>query len=679
MTVKERQVEGRLSPTGYRDRQIFPLHLMETAKHWLSLRRYTVVFVVLTTISRGSTCEAPSSPECFRRGINMSMYMCEWSMNTTERDIKYDIYFNESKFGPYEQTSAQIHEERLIKHERVFIGVEAHVGNSICRSLRSPVILADIVKYEAPQRISMSWVKKDLHLNWKSSENHPALAQVRIRQHSTKSWESRNDTTKTNEKTSTLRVSLLRNSSYQVQIRQRSTHKCRCTPPWSNWSPVVDVPAELEENPDIRVEKLHPLNGTRKVTLRWKPAPHAATITGVNYRLNDTQSAKGCPCVGRSNPINTTHHTVYVSYSAVNISVIATNSAGDSPPGVIPLPAFKPDADLKACNKTLLDENLNKVTCLEWYELQEDGERAENAIFLTGRQKEKKKRRKKIKQKLRDFVRYLYFEHTCTRGRPKTVNMCLFYKKEDAPLTEPRNFTALHETQSSTNLSWGAIPLADQRGFLTHYSLCSRKFSLQEEPEDCHNISATLLKYHLGNLTPATKYIITLAGVTGGGVGPAATTTISTQPEKPISVWWSLCLLCFFFLMSAFCPFIFRRFKIKLLPPVPTPIIDFNSYPKENQEMLERKEEVDELTLLKVPPESKLVAVKMQKTTEDMETAQRDSSMSGEISDEDPGCTDEALRSSREGETADLEQLENEFAMLIYRNGLVFDLKTDSP
>ena len=61
---------------------------------------------------------------------------------------------------------------------------------------------------------------------------------------------------------------------------------------------------------------------------------------------------------------------------------------------------------------------------------------------------------------------------------------------------------------------------------------------------------------------------------------------------------------------------------------------------------------------------------------EDLENQSGGSRISGGTSDEglNPGSTEEALRSS-----TDLEQLDNEIAMLIYRNGLVFDVKTDSP
>lgn len=107
--------------------------------------------------------------------------------------------------------------------------------------------------------------------------------------------------------------------------------------------------------------------------------------------------------------------------------------------------------------------------------------------------------------------------------------------------------------------------------------------------------------------------------------------------------------------------------------------------------MPERKEEVHELTLLQLHPEVKSVPEDAEETTvlrgdwdddtdEDVESERGDSSLSGGTSDEclGPGSTDQALRRSKEGEATDLEQLDNEIAMLIYRNGLVFDVKTES-
>ncbi|KAK9519475.1 hypothetical protein VZT92_022202 [Zoarces viviparus] len=628
----------------------------------------------LITVSKGSACEAPSSPECFKRSADHTFYTCEWSMKTTERNVTFSIYFNKTKFDSLEKTCDIVEELLTINNRAYHVWVEARAGNSSCTSNRSSVVLRNIVKYEAPQIISMSWFKNDLNLTWIAAEMAPALAEIRFRrnEHPTESWGELKRTTNTTSKPSMYHVivgNLLKDSVYQVQIRHRSTQAL--TPLWSDWSPVVTVPAALDQKPEVTI-MTRLLNGSRKVTLTWKPMPHAAAVTGVSYNLTDTMN--GCPCKKKGHLINTCEHTTTVLLSAVNITVIANNSAGRSPPVIIEVPA-EPAADLKICDKTLLDETFNKKTCLELYELQDGDSRPEKVITLTAKMKEKKK----MKMNIKDYVRYLYFEHRCEGGRnPRTVKMCLFYQKEGIPLREPQDFIASSDTHTA-DLSWKGIPSVDLQGFLTHYIL---KVSSQDELKECRNLSASLLKHRLENLTPGTKYNISLAGVTRVGEGPEATVTIITFPEKPVNVWWSLGLLFLFFFLTIMCTCILKRIQNKIFPPVPKPVIpDLIPYQPESQEFLEGKEEVHKLTLHQ-HPEDKSIPEDAEETTvltgewdegtdEDVDGGV-DSRMSG-------GTSDEALRSSREGEMTDLEQVDNEIAMLIYRNGLVFDVKTDSP
>lgn len=78
-----------------------------------------------------------------------------------------------------------------------------------------------------------------------------------------------------------------------------------------------------------------------------QPMPHAAAVTGVMYKVMDTQSSQRCPCVVKRPDIKSSEYQTYVSYSAVNISVMAMNAAGSSPPAIIQVPA-QPAADLKS-------------------------------------------------------------------------------------------------------------------------------------------------------------------------------------------------------------------------------------------------------------------------------------------------------------------------------------------
>lgn len=88
------------------------------------------------------------------------------------------------------------------------------------------------------------------------------------------------------------------------------------------------------------------------------------------------------------------------------------------------------------------------------------------------------------------------------------------------------------------------------------------------------------------------------------------------------------------------------------------------------QEMLEGKEEVHELNLEQLHPENGEWDDGINGFVDD---EGGDSRMLGEVSDESCSSLDESQRSR-----TDLEQVDNEIAMLIYRNGLVFDLRTDS-
>lgn len=51
----------------------------------------------------------------------------------------------------------------------------------------------------------------------------------------------------------------------------------------------------------------------------------------------------------------------------------------------------------------------------------------------------------------------------------------------------------------------------------------------------CCNVSKSALQHCLVNLTPGSKYNISLAAVTGGGEGPRAIRFINTLPEKRVA------------------------------------------------------------------------------------------------------------------------------------------------
>lgn len=73
----------------------------------------------------------------------------------------------------------------------------------------------------------------------------------------------------------------------------------------------------------------------------------AASVAGVTYSITDTQSSHRCPCKQVHHVTQGTHFTTQVSYSAVNISVIAKNAVGFSPRAVASLGQIE-KVDLKS-------------------------------------------------------------------------------------------------------------------------------------------------------------------------------------------------------------------------------------------------------------------------------------------------------------------------------------------
>lgn len=101
--------------------------------------------------------------------------------------------------------------------------------------------------------------------------------------------------------------------------------------------------------------------------------------------------------------------------------------------------------------------------------------------------------------------------------------------------------------------------------------------------------------------------------------------------------------------------------------------------------MTEKKVEMNELMVQQPHPEDKLDPEDLQETTglrgdgdtdKDEDTVDRSESRLSEDPDDDSSTDPDEAR-ARKTEESDLERVDNEIAMLIYRNGLVFDTKAD--
>ncbi|CAL8393191.1 unnamed protein product [Boreogadus saida] len=611
------------------------------------------VMVVAATVSKG--CEAPGKPKCFRNKSSSHEYTCEWERSSSATNVTYDLLISPTE-PPFDNAMSRwdlrtnriyLDEDELIKIRNVSIVVTAHAGNASCTSNSTTVVLSTVVKLPEPVKMAALWSDHKLKLTW-PSQGDSASAEVLVRhvENKTQTWS--HEVKKENNVYSVLLEGLETQRAYQVQVRQRSTQVTASL--WSDWSANLTVPAEILQSPDVELKTITEVDrGIRQLVFTWKAVAPAAQAGGVHYTLT---YPPWCPCAVKEKArcqitVPSLHHTINVTNSAFNLSIRAENTAGASSTGYVNV-AAKPDQDLKACEKNLTFHRKH----VEWYEVKEGG---------TAKERTLRKERKK-------FVRYVYREYNCGHKGPKTVEMCLWYKKENVPLVEPLNFSG-SKTDTTVNLSWGPIPLEARRGFISHYTLCHTKHTKppEQEPsqEECRNLTASETTFRLENLQPDSRYNITLAGATSVGPGPRALLSTATYPsEKPpegnLPVWISLGLLVAFFGASILCSLLVKRLKSRILPPVPKPVILSPALIRADNEELERRETLDEVSVHR--PVLRGEHHWFEEPEEDVDQSE---TLVG--TDED-----QTQRGSRDSLESPGDQEE-----VLYRNGLVFDMKAE--
>ncbi|XP_036375302.1 interleukin-12 receptor subunit beta-1 [Megalops cyprinoides] len=468
---------------------------------------------------------------------------------------------------------------------------------------------------------------------------------------------------------------------YEVRIRRRAIHLEPYI--WSAWSQTKKVPTEIHEPPKVNwtVGKLD--NYVRLLNLTWEAPPRPASAGGVNYSLS-----LSIPCQKRPKTIrnvNTTEYITNVTASDVNVTVIAVNNAGKSPTAHVTIPA----EHLLDCPKDKASPpdqmNVRKV-CVEWYKLQ-DGVNGSplghRSVFINITDTIRE-----IKEGCEDFVRYHYFVHTKGKQKSRTIALCPMYKREGVPTHGPQNVT-VDVTYNSAIVSWEPIPIKDQQGFLRHYviDIKSELYTKQVKVE-WFQTNCTIQ-----NLPARTRYTVHVAGETATGVGPNVTVHISLPQGLSDSEWIIIGILVVVLVLTILCSVIIKRFKSKLLPEIPTPVITETPIPcsRNNEESYPFEEELHAVTLLqpqqdvcnKSPPgveESSLLEARETTLCEDEgEESQTDSDDFQFNFPMSPDYKRQMLSLPAPLESVELtsEQASCEVTTPVYRNGLVFELKTE--
>ncbi|XP_050978253.1 granulocyte colony-stimulating factor receptor isoform X2 [Labeo rohita] len=562
------------------------------------MRMIVAVLVLLVSVSLTEAgCVSTSSPRCYKKSTRGEEdFTCEWDKRNPEKNQIHTVYvWNSEKknlltrvnAGNQSQTNILL-EELGIVTRKTDIWVQTQLGNLTCNSSKISVILECMVKYSKPQIIRMNRSAGILDLTLdKPQDGKSATYEIRWRERDSE-WQ--NATFETEH----WRIPVF-NSSYQIQLRrQAKVQSPLCKDSlhalWSDWSPVVDVPLEIRNRPVIRWVQTNQANGTRHIKLSWDAPPANESVGGVSYTLNLTV----WPCKKHNrikhSTVNQTYNTS-ITYSKARISLITTNKVGSSPQGKLFIPAVK---HLNYCDYDMPSHvtKANKKTCLEWYKL-EDGETRPETVNHSSNYSFKD-----IKNTVDKFVRHYYFLHTKRKGHYQTAIMCPFYSKQKAPKNGPDNehLNISDITHESAVVSWLPIPVVEQQGFLQHYVIwISRQGNTK-----FHKVPANTTSFLIKELQPGASYTVSIAGSTEAGNGPNSTVNFETNSKGKGLSWQDRTILavCVLALLGTLVCSVAAR-RVKLLPEVPSPVIDTTEFRcPEEQDLSQVMEEVHEFVLL---------------------------------------------------------------------------------
>nr|UYP39487.1 interleukin-12 receptor beta-1 [Ctenopharyngodon idella] len=566
----------------------------------MGMRVAVLLFVVSVSLTEAAGCIPKTSPRCYKNStIEEEDFICEWDKINSEENQTHTLYIRDSEkkslmyVNTGNETSIYIPLEELgTTGKKMDIWVQTQVGNLTCNSSKISAIFECLVKYSTPQIFSMKRSAGILNLTLnKTEDNKSVIYEIRWSEIDAE-WQNATFETEESAIQDFYKLHLQKQTIYQIQLRRQARlqpHLCNDSlhTLWSDWSEPVNVSLEISLPPVIRWAEKKWMNGTREINLSWDEPPAEESAGGVKYKLNITV----WPCKKNSTKEILTSNRTYktsITYSEARISIIAINNVGSSPPKEIIIPAVK---HLSNCDKPSNITKGNKI-CLEWYKL-ENGETRTSKVNRSS-----KNSFKDIEKGVEKFVRHYYFLHTISKKHHITVEMCPFYSEQGAPNKGPGNITISEVTHESALVSWLSIPVAEQRGFLLHYLV----WISGQGNTTLHEVPANETSFRIKNLHPGASYTIFIAGKTIAGEGLKSMKYFETL-SKEMGLSWqdqtilTVCVVAL--LCTIICSVAVRRFRSKLIPEVPSPVIDtaeFICLPNQNQSQM--TEDVHEFVLL---------------------------------------------------------------------------------
>ncbi|XP_069780514.1 interleukin-6 receptor subunit beta isoform X2 [Narcine bancroftii] len=453
---------------------------------------------------------------------------------------------------------------------------------------------ADVIKPDAPTITSVKQIlgiSTVLSLDWENPVlpvTYQLKYNLRYKIVNTQEWMQVPSEDTNSNRNSFLVQNLIPFSVYSFTIRCRKIDDLGY---WSDWS--FEKIANTSESNPLRgphiwrtIENHFP---NRRIHIMWKELDKLdarGIILGYQLKIIQKNSLK-------IQTINTKNREYSITLSQIRceILLIANNSAGSSPKETLIIPAtweseLPPVRDFSAYPQDgrLVVEWEPPTSAVSGYVIEWCEEISKDLCYkLLYWQHEKKDVNKAfLKDHVKPFKRYRITIYPLYAGRPGAPFSQLAYLEQDRPTKGPLVYLK-HVGKKEVELMWNEIPISEQRGFITNYTIFYKS-------GDSNELSIVVDAMHqafvLKSLTGNTLYMVrVMASTVKGGTNSSEVnfTTLNFAKGEIEAIVVPICL-CFLLITMGVILLCFKNrhlIKTYVWPNVPDPansrIVDWSS------------------------------------------------------------------------------------------------------
>ncbi|XP_072108634.1 interleukin-6 receptor subunit beta-like isoform X1 [Mobula birostris] len=290
---------------------------------------------------------------------------------------------------------------------------------------------------------------------------------------------------------------------------------------WSNKGTGLTSEAKPLAAPELwRQIKNHDSQGIREVHLHWK-ALSKSIANGIILGYRIWSEKRWDQTLVQQDNTTSLNYSLLLTHEAHVVTVIAYNSAGDSPKAVLIVPAVNQTAPTTIQYVQVTSQNNRLLTQWKALERPDSGYSIEWCLFLDTspcagplhwQYEGNNTEMTYLQGDFKPFVCYNITVYALYNDGPGNPCSTLAYLQQSYPAEGPSG--AIHNARGTeVTIKWQEIPLEKRRGFITNYTI----FYKSEKGEKAVTLSPDTFEYTLESLDKNTEYFVYIMASTAKG------------------------------------------------------------------------------------------------------------------------------------------------------------------